>query len=141
MNLANRVPAGKCDDGGDEREYQCACHITGEVQRVIFGARALREDDFEQFGQYMFQSHESSRDYLKNSTKQLDILVELARKAPGILGARLTGGGFGGCTVTMLRPDALPRFRREIAKSYEEKFDVTPAIYPCEPSAGASEVR
>jgi len=60
-----------------EREYECALHITGEVQRVIFGARALREDDFEQFGQYMFQSHESSRDLFQNSTPELNALVEL----------------------------------------------------------------
>ncbi|HKI68218.1 MAG TPA: galactokinase family protein, partial [Verrucomicrobiae bacterium] len=77
-----------------QREYECAYHVVSEIARVVAAARALREDDHRQFGQYMFQSHESSRDYLKNSTAELDTLVELARKIPGCLGARLTGGGF-----------------------------------------------
>ncbi|MFN7139624.1 MAG: galactokinase, partial [Limisphaerales bacterium] len=86
-----------------EREYQCAFHVVGEIQRVIAGAKALRSDDFAQFGQYMFQSHESSRDYFKNSTKELDLLVELARRHPATLGARLTGGGFGGATINLIK--------------------------------------
>ena len=60
-----------------DREYDCAYHIVGENQRVHFGARALREDDFEQFGQYLFQSHESSRDHFRNSCPELDTLVEI----------------------------------------------------------------
>jgi galactokinase len=105
----------------DEREYQCASHITGEVQRVIFGARALREDDFEQFGQYMFQSHESSRDLFHNSTPELDLLVELARAHPACYGARLTGGGFGGATINLVRRAQAQEFMRAIAQQYQEK--------------------
>ncbi len=104
-----------------EREYQCAAHITGEVQRVIFGARALRDNDFEQFGQYMFQSHESSRDLLHNSTAELDTLVELARAHPACYGARLTGGGFGGATINLVRREQAQEFMRAMAKGYEEK--------------------
>jgi len=77
-----------------ERDYQCAYHIVGENQRVIFGGRALRNGDLEQFGQYLYQSHESSRDFFKNSCPELDLLVELARAQPGCLGARLTGDPF-----------------------------------------------
>ena len=104
-----------------ERECQCASHITGEVQRVIFGARALREDDFEQFGQYMFQSHESSRDLFQNSTPELDLLVELARAHPACYGARLTGGGFGGATINLVRRAQTHDFMRAMAKDYQEK--------------------
>ncbi|HTD87344.1 MAG TPA: galactokinase family protein [Candidatus Binatia bacterium] len=104
-----------------QREYQCAAHITGEVQRVIFGARALRQDDFEQFGQYMFQSHESSRDLFQNSTPELDQLVDLARAHPACYGARLTGGGFGGATINLVRREQVKDFIRAIAESYEEK--------------------
>jgi len=104
-----------------EREYQCAAHITGEVQRVIFGARALRENDFGQFGQYMFQSHESSRDLFQNSTLQLDQLVELARAHPACYGARLTGGGFGGATINLVRREQVKDFMGEIARSYQQK--------------------
>lgn len=104
-----------------EREYECASHITGEVQRVIFGARALREDDFEQFGQYMFQSHESSRDLFQNSTPELDLLVDLARAHPACYGARLTGGGFGGATINLVRRAQVQDFKRAMAKQYQEK--------------------
>jgi len=104
-----------------ERQYQCARHIAGENQRVIFGARALREDDFEQFGQYLFQSHESSRDLFKNSTPELDLLVELARAQPGCLGARLTGGGFGGATINLVQRPQAKDFVQTIAAQYEQR--------------------
>jgi galactokinase len=104
-----------------ERQYQCAYHVVGEIQRVVFAARALREDDHRQFGQYMFQSHESSRDFLKNSVPELDLLVELARAHPGCLGARLTGGGFGGATINLVAHHQAEDFMRTLARQYEEK--------------------
>ena len=104
-----------------EREYQCAYHIIGEIQRVVFGARALRDGDFAQFGQYMFQSHESSRDFFKNSCPELDLLVELARKQPGCLGARLSGGGFGGATINLVERGKAELFLHAMAREYEEK--------------------
>ena len=103
-----------------DREYDCAYHIVGENQRVHFGTRALREDDFEQFGQYLFQSHESSRDHFRNSCPELDTLVELARAHPACLGARLTGGGFGGATINLVRRDAVTDFMRALATGYQE---------------------
>ena len=120
-----------------EREYQCAYHVVGEIQRVIAGAQTLRADDFVQFGQFMFQSHESSRDYFKNSTAELDTLVDLARKHPGTLGARLTGGGFGGATINLIKRDAIEDFSRYMAKAYKEKVgvDMTPLL--CQSVDGA----
>ncbi len=103
-----------------EREYRSAYHVVGEIQRVIFGARALRQDDFAQFGQYMFQSHESSRDYFGNSTRELDLLVELARKHPATFGARLTGGGFGGATINLIKRDAIENFSQHMSGEYEK---------------------
>ena len=103
------------------RQHQCAYHIAGEIQRVIFGARALREGDFAQFGQYLFQSHESSRDFFKNSTAELDLLVELAKAHPGCLGARLTGGGFGGATINLVEHSRTEDFMQTIAARYEER--------------------
>lgn len=104
-----------------EREYQCAWHIVTEIQRVIHGAAALRENDHRQFGQYMFQSHESSRDFLKNSVPELDILVDLARTQPGCLGARLTGGGFGGATINLVTHHQAEQFMSGIAREYEAR--------------------
>src|SRR5205814_5342319 len=102
-------------------QYQCACHIAGEIQRVIFGSRALREGDFEQFGQYLFQSHESSRDFFKNSTPELDLLVELAKAHAGCLGARLTGGGFGGATINLVSYHHAEAFMEFMARQYETR--------------------
>jgi galactokinase len=107
-----------------EREYQCAYHVVGENQRVFFGDRALREDDLEQFGQYMLQSHESSRDFFKNSCPELDLLVELARKHPGCIGARLSGGGFGGATVNLIRIRHLADFQKSVAAAYEQQTGI-----------------
>jgi galactokinase len=103
------------------REYECARHVVSEIQRVVAGERALRDDDHRQFGQYMFQSHESSRDFLKNSTAELDLLVELARAHPGCLGARLTGGGFGGATINLVSYHQAESFMRQIAEAYEDQ--------------------
>ena len=120
-----------------EREYECASHITGEVQRVIFGARGLREDDFEQFGQYMFQSHESSRELFQNSTPELDLLVDLARAHPACYGARLTGGGFGGATINLVRRAQAQDFMRAMAKQYQEKSGHTTEPMLCQVVDGA----
>src|SRR5882724_7311801 len=103
------------------REYQCAKHVVSEIQRVVAGERALRDDDHRQFGQYMFQSHESSRDFLKNSTAELDLLVELARAHPGCLGARLTGGGFGGATINLVSHHQAEAFMQHMAREYQQR--------------------
>jgi galactokinase len=103
------------------REYECAHHVVSEIARVVAGERALREEDHRQFGQYMFASHESSRDSLKNSTPELDTLVELARQHPGCLGARLTGGGFGGATINVVSYHQAENFMEHMARTYEAK--------------------
>lgn len=119
------------------REYECARHVTGEIARVVAGARALREDDHRQFGQYMFQSHESSRDFLKNSTRELDILVELAREHPGCLGARLTGGGFGGATINLVSYHQAESFMQHMSRKYEERTGVKLTPIVCQIVDGA----
>jgi galactokinase len=103
------------------RDYECAYHIVGENQRVLFAARALRDGDFGQFGQYMFQSHESSRDFFRNSCAELDLLVDLARAHPACTGARLTGGGFGGATINLVQREQADSFRASISAAYEER--------------------
>jgi galactokinase len=120
------------------REYECASHVVGEIQRVVFAERALRDDDHRQFGQYLFQSHESARDLLKNTCPELDLLVELAREIPGCLGARLAGGGFGGATVNLVAYHQAENFMETIARQYEERTGrkLTPAV--CQIVDGAS---
>lgn len=106
------------------REYQCARHVVNEIQRVVFAERALREEDHRQFGQCMFDSHQSSRDLLRNSTPQLDLLVEIARSHPGCLGARLTGGGFGGATINLVAYHQAERFMEYMATQYEQRSGI-----------------
>jgi len=85
-----------------DRIYHRALHITGENERVLEGCDVLRKGDVSRFGQLMFASHESSRLNFENSCPELDRLVETARKTPGIYGARLSGGGFGGATINLV---------------------------------------
>jgi len=105
----------------NQRQYECAYHVVGEIQRVVFAEKALNDDDHRQFGQYLFLSHESSRDFLKNSCPELDLLVELARAHPGCLGARLTGGGFGGATINLVAYHQADDFMKTIAEQYEQR--------------------
>jgi len=85
-----------------DRIYHRALHITGENERVMEGSAALRQGDFARFGELMFASHESSRVNFENSCPELDLLVATARKTPGVYGARLSGGGFGGATINLV---------------------------------------
>src|SRR2546421_4149616 len=112
----------KTDRGNlNQRQYECAYHVVGEIQRVVFAEKALSDDDHRQFGQYMFLSHESSRDFLKNSCPELDLLVELARAHPGCLGARLTGGGFGGATINLVAYHQVESFIAAMAGQYQQR--------------------
>jgi len=105
----------------NQRQYECAYHVVSEIQRVVFAEKALNDDDHRQFGQYLFLSHESSRDFLKNSCPELDLLVDLARAHPGCLGARLTGGGFGGATINLVAYHQADDFMKTIAEQYEQR--------------------
>ena len=115
-------------------------HVITENQRVIDGVAALKEGRLEAFGNLMNASHESLRTDYEVSCKELDVMVEVARSLPGVLGARMTGGGFGGCTVNLVCPDQVPVFREEITRRYHQATGLTPDIYVTEPMDGAREV-
>ena len=85
-----------------DRIYRRALHVTGENERVLEGSAALRSGDIARFGGLMFESHKSSIVNFENSIPELDRLVEAARQTPGVLGARLSGGGFGGATINLV---------------------------------------
>ena len=95
-----------------------ALHITGENERVFAGREALLAGDVDTFGELMFASHESSRHNFENSTPNLDALVEIAQSTNGVIGSRLTGGGFGGSTVSLIRSE----LAEEIIDSMEKKY-------------------
>jgi galactokinase len=117
-----------------------ARHVITEDARVEQCAAAAARGDVAQIGRLMLESHHSLQNDYEVSCAELDFLVDTALKIDGVIGSRMTGGGFGGCTVTMLRPETADRFRAEIVSAYERRFKVTPRIYECRPSAGAAEV-
>jgi len=117
--------------------YRRCRHVVSENQRVLAAAKALQSQDAERFGQLMYQSHASLRDDYQVSCRELDLLVDLAAARPGVYGARMTGGGFGGCTVNLVRFDSATSFQANISQMYAEKTGVVPEIYVCEPAQGA----
>jgi galactokinase len=88
----------------------------------------------------MYESHKSLRDDYEVSSIELDFLVETASKIEGVYGARMTGGGFGGCTVNLIQSSLLKEFQTIISREYEKRFGFAPKIYPVKPSDGASEL-
>jgi len=118
-----------------------ALHIVTENERVHRFVESSTQGDLAAMGRLMVESHRSLQYDYEVSCAELDFLVDTALRIDGVYGSRMTGGGFGGCTVTLLRPDAVPRFREEIAAAYQRDFHVTAAIYDCVPSEGAGEVK
>ena len=98
----------------DEETYRRAYHVISENNRTQKGAEALEKSDFETFGKLMNASHDSLRDNFEVSIDELDELVEIARKNSGVFGSRMTGGGFGGCTVTLVRTEKVDQLCEEI---------------------------
>lgn len=114
-----------------------ALHITGENERVQEGIGRLEAGDVDAFGRLMFESHESSRVNFENSTPELDALVAIAKEVPGILGSRLTGGGFGGATISLVRREAAKDACEAITAAYEERTGNVCQTYLCEAADGA----
>ncbi|MDQ1593382.1 MAG: galactokinase [Pyrinomonadaceae bacterium] len=116
-------------------------HVVSENARTLDASAALREGRLEEMGRLMYSSHESLRDDYEVSCAELDQMVEIATSLAGAtLGARMTGGGFGGCTVNLVRRDALDIFRETITREYTDATGRTPNIYVSEAGEGAGEV-
>jgi len=119
--------------------YRRVRHVVTENQRTLEAAGALREN-LEAFGRLMYDSHHSLGHDFEVSCPELDILVEAARKVSGVYGSRLTGAGFGGCTVSLVAREAVPEFQALVTKEYEKARAKKPAIYVCRPAQGVREV-
>ena len=100
---------------------QRAKHAVYENRRAIRAVEALKKNDVELFGKLMNQSHVSLRDDYAVSCEEIDLLVDMAWNIPGVIGSRITGGGFGGCTVSIVKKDAVDNFIAQIGSSYKEK--------------------
>jgi galactokinase len=115
-------------------------HVVSENQRVLKAVGALRDRDVATFGRLMDLSHESLREDYEVSCRELDEMVRLARVAPGCLGARMTGAGFGGCTVNLVSQDQAEAFAAAMHEGYSQAVGLEPEVYVCQASAGAGEV-
>lgn len=119
--------------------YRRVRHAVTESQRTVEAAEALG-GNLEAFGRLMYDSHHSLRHDFEVSCPELDILVEAAQKVSGVYGSRLTGAGFGGCTVSLVSREAVPEFQARVAKEYEKATAKKPTIYVCRPAQGVREV-
>jgi len=124
----------------DEVVLNRATHVIEEIDRVLQSITALKRDDLVQFGQLMNQSHDSLRDLYEVTGLELDSLVAAARKVPGVLGSRMTGAGFGGCTVSLVHEDHINQFIEQVGKEYTEATGLVADFYVCSIGNGVEQL-
>jgi galactokinase len=129
-----------CADSMPRLVYRRARHVATEDARVEEFMTAAAANDLKLMGELLVGSHRSLQHDYEVSCPELDFLVDRAIEMDGVYGARMTGGGFGGCTVNLVRPGAVEAFRAGIARIYREHFGVEAQSYVCSPSAGAGEI-
>ena len=124
----------------DAIEYRRARHVVTEIDRTVRAADAIRDQQWDAAGDLMYASHSSLRDDYEVSCDELDLLVDLARKmgaAGGVIGSRMTGGGFGGCTVSLIKADRAQDVAAQLRSSYHEETGIQPFIFVSRPARGA----
>lgn len=127
-----------------EVEFRRARHVITENQRTLAAADALRRGDWSEVGRLMYASHESLRNDYEVSCDELDLLVQTAQDIGpdgGVLGSRMTGGGFGGCTVTLVRTERVAEVAERIAETYQRERGIEPTAFASRPARGAHVVR
>lgn len=120
--------------------FRRARHVVGEIDRTLRAAAALDSGDLKECGRLMYLSHESLRDDYEVSCAELDLMVDIARSLPGVYGARMMGGGFGGCTINLVEASRAEAFAQAMADRYRTATGVTPPILTCVPGPGAGPV-
>ncbi len=124
----------------DEEQKKRARHVITENHRTLSAIRSLHDGDIDSFGKLMNESHDSLRDDYEVTGTELDTLVDEARKINGTIGSRMTGAGFGGCTVSIVREDAVESFIRDVGKAYAEKTGLTADFYVAEIGDGSKQI-
>ncbi|MGH9844133.1 MAG: galactokinase [Blastocatellia bacterium] len=114
-------------------------HVITENARTLAAVELIETGDLEQFGQLMYSSHESLKEDYQVSCRELDLLVEIASRIPGVYGARMTGGGFGGCTINLVESNQVETFTSTIVREYERQTGMRPDCYVCRASGGVRE--
>ncbi|EOS58303.1 galactokinase [Paenibacillus barengoltzii J12] len=128
-------------DFTNEVLYKRAKHVVEENARVLKSVDALSANDLKAFGELMNASHDSLRDLYEVSCLELDVMVEEARKIEGTLGARMTGAGFGGCTVSLVHEDSVEKFVSEVGRAYQERTGLEGEFYVCGVGDGVHEMK
>ncbi|SFS62152.1 galactokinase [Paenibacillus sp. 453mf] len=126
---------------GDDILKKRTKHVVEENARVLASVDALSSGDLTAFGELMNASHDSLRDLYEVSCEELDVMVEEARKIPGTLGSRMTGAGFGGCTVSLVHENDVDRFVQEVGAAYKERTGLTGEFYVCGVGDGVKELK
>jgi len=116
-------------------------HVITEDARVEGAAIALTQGNLYAFGDLMYQSHASLRDDYEVSCPELDLMVQVAQKEDGVFGARMTGGGFGGCTVNLVKTEHADAFKDSVGKAYHQATGIAPEIYICSTADGAMHIK
>jgi galactokinase len=116
--------------------YRRCRHVITEIQRVLDAAAALKQGEIERFGGLMRQSHLSLQQDYEVSCPELDLMAEIASAQPGVYGARMTGGGFGGCTISLVKSEAAQQVVDRVAAEYQQKTGIRPEIYVSAAGAG-----
>ena len=130
-----------CDElSASPVELKRAYHVVSEDVRVTASVEALKSGEMERFGQLMIASHNSLRDDFEVSCPELDFLVDSALNIPGVLGSRMTGAGFGGCTVSLIATEAVPNFISQVCGAYAEKSPFQARAFRCHSSDGAKKL-
>jgi galactokinase len=130
----------RCQSAMPDEVFHRCLHVVTEDQRVLAAAAALRSGDFQEFGRIMHEAHVSMRDNYAASCMETDLLVELAARQPGCFGARITGGGFGGCTINLVAANHADNFVRKLRAGYEQATGIQAEIYLSRASDGAGPI-
>jgi galactokinase len=124
-------------DEMDDIIYKRCAYVIKENIRVLNGCQDLEKKDLSAFGKRMFLSHDGLSNEYEVSCDELDVLVEIASGIPGVTGARMMGGGFGGCTINLVQTDAAADFQKMILEKYKKKMGKDPKIYVTSIESGA----
>lgn len=124
----------------DEVRVRRAKHAVYENQRTVRAVEALKKNDLTLFGKLMNESHISLRDDYQVSCDEIDVLVEEAWKVPGVIGSRITGGGFGGCTVSIVKDEAVKTFKEKVGAAYQERVGKEADFYVVEIGGGPAKL-
>ena len=126
-----------CKELMDFVDYKRALHVVGEDERVLIGIKALEQGNIQKFGALMYESHQSSIENFENSCPELDYLIELSKSIPGCVGARLSGGGFGGISIHLVEKDKAEEYRNRLSTAFKVQNNIEIQTVICGAGNGA----